>query len=410
MGLRDYLFGSRINKREEEFFRLVSGLERDQIAYNADEIPEPMVSCISAIQNSILQRGFIFLNKEGKIIDEREELKKKDQKVYDFFYTRVDGKVFKDKLSSLIYDLLYEGNSFFMFSNNPILAQVNDPSVLSMTKLLRCRRELNDKETRVDYYQWDAYRIPADEVIDFTYMLRDDPFYGCGGKLCLKQVIELYNLVLAFERNSLRNQGIKPHLLIDAVANEDTRTKKLRDLEKRIREIKTGNVHLLALDQRSNIQTVIQPLACDIGELSIPEWLELLRDMIYENFAYYNADKSNYSVTERKARFLEFAVNPLISALNDQINNHIMKSVELSTDLIFQITPYPTSNIDFTVQLVSAGVITPNEARESVGYERSEDPKADELKTNPHESDDAYENITKVNPKNPNKNPKKKAV
>ena len=379
MSFIDYLFRTETPRNELEFFAQLQGYNLDELQLNMTKIPEPIISCISAIQNAILQRGFCFMTPNGEKLTDKEDVKRHSEIVYDIFYVQNEHKAFNDLLSSLIFDLLYDGNSFFGFSDRKIFDDL--PPVMSLIKLIGCKRKLDPKMTHILHYQWDGKEIPPEDVIDFRYKMKNNPYEGCGARVCLEQAIMIYNGLFGYQASLLRARGMKSFILETVYTNKETQDAKKERVEDQIDEIKTGLKHLLTIERpgMADSQTSLIPLTGDIREMDNISWLSSTRNIMYEFFGYYDAETSNYSVAERKARFEEVGINPLIETMTDQFNMKVMNRPELNTDLRFLIPPYATTNIDYVSKAVSLGIITKNEARLSIGYEEIDDEEANKL-------------------------------
>lgn len=275
------------------------------------------------------------------------------------------------------FDLLIDGNAFFYYDGNHFYVLpandveiVTDPKTFVKGYLYLVHGGGSSSYGGLRGSKSQTIEFSADEVIHIKEDNDESIFRGKSRIKSLENIINIYNALLKFQKQFFRNNAVPGVVLTtDSVLNTKIKDRLLESWRSNYSTIFEGARSPAILDGGLKIDKFSD---VSFQSLDFEKSIDRLeQDMSKAMGVPYVLMKSgnNANISANQVLFYEHTVLPIVEMFASAFS-HFFNSVEIKPDksVITALQPDLKTQSQYYVSLVNSGIITPDEAREKLGF------------------------------------------
>jgi HK97 family phage portal protein len=275
------------------------------------------------------------------------------------------------------FDLLLDGNAFFYYDGNHFYVLpandveiVTDPKTFVKGYIYLVHGGGSSTYGGLRDSKQQTIEFSADEIIHIKEDNDESIFRGKSRIKSLESIINIYNALLKFQKQFFRNNAVPGIVLTtDAVLNTKIKDRLLESWRSNYSTIFEGARNPAILDGGLKIDKFSDVNFQSLDFESSVERLE--QDMSKAMGVPYVLMKSgnNANISANQVLFYEHTVLPIVAMFASAFS-HFFNSVDIKPDksVITALQPDLKTQSQYYVSLVNSGIITPDEARQKLGF------------------------------------------
>lgn len=278
-------------------------------------------------------------------------------------------------------DFLMDGNVFFYYDQSDLyllpaynVTIITDPKTFVKQYNYEIRSAMSNDKNSIIY--------SPEEIIHIKDDSDKSIFRGKSRLSSLKSVINIYNSLLNFQKQFFKNNAI-PGLTLetDSVLSKTVKDRLLQEWKTNYTTIFNGAKTPAILDGGLKVSKISE---ISFQNLDFEKSVERLERDISKGLGIpYNMlqPESSSNLPENQVLFFEHTVLPIVKQFSGAFQQYF-NSVSIIPDKrnIIALQPDLKTQALYYTSLVNTGIITPNEAREKLRLDLSDDPDMDKIR------------------------------